>query len=187
MAGSEYEKNAVGFLKETETTFKAEFFKFGRHLEDDTESRDIYKITLTRGERVYKFNFGQSIANSGFKLINKNTNKEVKYNWFNELTYNKDNDKKKLNKDIGQKLGYMLGLPFGDCLKIEFGEEPSAYDVLSCLQKNEVGTFEDFCGDFGYEEDSRKAERTYKAVLNEWQNIKILWSDEEIEKLQEIQ
>ena len=130
----DYNKQAEKFLEETETTFKAEFRKFGRHFDDDTESRDIYKITLTRGERIYKFNFGQSVANSR-------------------------TDKSK----------------------------PSTYDVLSCLTKNEVGTFEDFCGVYGYEEDSRKAEKTYKAVLDEWQNIKMLYSDSEIDKLAEIQ
>lgn len=65
--------------------------------------------------------------------------------------------------------------------------KPSPYDVLSCLTSSEVGTFKDFCGDFGYDEDSRRAEKTYNAVLKEWENIKMLYSDEEIEKLAEIQ
>lgn len=51
------------------------------------------------------------------------------------------------------------------------GEEPSMYDVLSCLQKYEVGSFEDFCGNFGYDEDSRKAEKIYKAVCKEFEGV----------------
>ena len=72
--------------------------------------------------------------------------------------------------------------------------EPTPYDVLACLTKSEVKhsdsteeeNFEDFCSDFGYNSDSIKAEKIYKAVCKEWDNVKMLWSDEEIEKLGEV-
>lgn len=66
------------------------------------------------------------------------------------------------------------------------GVKPTPYDVLACLQKYDVGSFEDFCAEYGYDADSRKAERIYEAVLNEFKNVQALWSDEEIELLQEI-
>jgi len=75
---------------------------------------------------------------------------------------------------------------FGQSLANQ-GIVPTAYDVLACLQKYDVGTFEDFCSNFGYDTDSRMAERTYKAVLNEWKNIQRLYTDEEIRQMQEIQ
>jgi len=183
----EYNKQAEKFLKDTKTTLSVEFLKHGLHFESDTEARDIYLITLKRKGREFKFNFGQSVAESGFKLVNSNTKQEAIYTWFNELTFNKDRNEKKLRLDIGRKFGFMMGLPSKDCLKIVFGVEPKAYDVLAGLTSNEVGTFEDFCDNFGYDEDSIKAEKTYKAVLNEWENIKMLYSDEEINQLAEIQ
>jgi hypothetical protein len=64
---------------------------------------------------------------------------------------------------------------------------PSEYDVLAGLQKYEVGTFDDFCGNFGYDTDSRKAYKTYKAVMREWKNVEKLFTAEELEQLQEIQ
>jgi len=64
---------------------------------------------------------------------------------------------------------------------------PTAYDVLACLTKYDVGTFDNFCGDFGYDTDSRTAYKTYKAVLKEWKNIELLFTPEQIELLQEIQ
>lgn len=67
------------------------------------------------------------------------------------------------------------------------GKAPSAYSVLACITKYDPGTFEQFCGDYGYDTDSRKAEKTYKAVVEEWQNIRTLFTPEELEKLQEIQ
>lgn len=64
---------------------------------------------------------------------------------------------------------------------------PNAYDILTCITKNDPETFEDFCSNFGYDEDSRTAERTYHAVVAEWAGVSKLWSEEEITNLQEIQ
>ncbi len=180
MVNNEYEEQAEKFLKDTQTVLKVEFLKHDFHFKDDEDKRDIYEVSLNRNGREFKFNFGQSIAESSFKLINENTNKEVKYYWFDKLTYNKDRDKKKLEKDIVSKIG-SLG-----CLKLVFGEEPTSYDILACLTTSEVGTFKDFCDDFGYDDDSIKAEGIYKAVLNEYNNLKILYSEEELNKLGEI-
>ena len=66
----------------------------------------------------------------------------------------------------------------------EFGQSiaegempPTMYDVLSCLQKNEIGTFQDFCSDFGYNDDSIRAYKTYKAVLKEYNAVQSKLSD----------
>jgi len=66
------------------------------------------------------------------------------------------------------------------------GQEPSAYDVLSCLTKYNTGSFEEFCSEFGYDTDSRTAERTYKAVIKEYENISRLFTEAQIEQLREI-
>lgn len=63
---------------------------------------------------------------------------------------------------------------------------PTAHDVLSCLPKSDPGSFEDFCGEFGYNSDSRKHERIYKGVCEEWKHVSAMWTADEIEKLQEI-
>lgn len=67
----------------------------------------------------------------------------------------------------------------------EKGIQPSAYDVLACLQKYDPGTFEDFCSEYDYDTDSKKAEATYKAVVEEWVNVEKLYGDV-IEELHEI-
>lgn len=63
---------------------------------------------------------------------------------------------------------------------------PTAYDLLACIQKSSIGTFEDFCGDFGYAADSRKAEDTYRAVVKEWDKVRRFFTGNEITALQEI-
>lgn len=64
--------------------------------------------------------------------------------------------------------------------------DPVAYDLLACIQKYEIGTFEDFCSEFGYDNDSRKSEKTYKAVVKEWKKVARFFTEEEITELQEI-
>lgn len=56
-------------------------------------------------------------------------------------------------------------------------KEPSIYDVLACVQKCDPGNFEQFCWEFGYNSDSRKAERLYEAVVDEYENVVRLFGD----------
>ena len=70
---------------------------------------------------------------------------------------------------------------------IQEREAPTAYDVLTCLTKYHVGTFDNFCSDFCYNTDSRIAYKTYKAVLKEWKNIEKMFTADQLELLREIQ
>lgn len=52
------------------------------------------------------------------------------------------------------------------------GAPPEVVEVLECLHSDahiadNCPTFEDFCSELGYDEDSRKAERTYKALRDQ--------------------
>ena len=64
--------------------------------------------------------------------------------------------------------------------------QPNNYDILSCLQKYDVGSFEDFCGEFGYDIDSSQAGKTYKAVCKEYEKLCTIFSDEEMELMRDI-
>lgn len=71
------------------------------------------------------------------------------------------------------------------------GEEPTEYDILSCLQKYEVGDIEDFIFEFGYEikqkGDFKRIKDTYEAVVREYQDVCRCFTPEQIEAMQEIQ
>lgn len=67
------------------------------------------------------------------------------------------------------------------------GIEPTLYHILSCLQKYDVESFEEFCSDFGYNSDSIKSFKTYKAVVKEFEAMERLFTNEELEILQNIQ
>jgi hypothetical protein len=73
---------------------------------------------------------------------------------------------------------------FGQSINVG-AEAPNMYDILACIQKYDCGDFENFCSEFGYDEDSRTAERIYFAVCKEFAAVERLFSDV-LEELQEI-
>ncbi len=82
-----------------------------------------------------------------------------------------------------------FSIKFGQSINDSTGngsKAPTQYDVLACIQKYDVGSFEDFCGEFGYDEDSRKALKTYKAVCKEYEKVSKFFTSDEIEILQHI-
>lgn len=66
---------------------------------------------------------------------------------------------------------------------------PSHYDVLTCIEKYEPGTFEQWCGELGYDTDSRKALDTYLAVQKQAREFVALCGSDRamMEEAQEIQ
>ncbi len=75
---------------------------------------------------------------------------------------------------------------WGSIADKERNEKPTAYDILACLQGYEPESdYYDFCSNYGYE-PSKMAEKTYKAVCNEWEELSKLYTPKELEKLAEI-
>jgi len=131
---------AVNLVKESfNLEFKAEFLENGLYFQGDKETRDIYNITLKRGQRKYSFKFGQSINNSGFYAQYGRTKYDIPIN----KLHLSDSELKRYVKNSFQ---WGFGSAKND--KIIRPIAPTLYDVLTCLQKYEVGTFEDFCSDF---------------------------------------
>lgn len=61
------------------------------------------------------------------------------------------------------------------------------YDVLASLTKYNPGMFSDFCSEYGYDNDSRKAFTIYESVCEEWNQVSRFFTKQEIEEMQEIQ
>jgi hypothetical protein len=77
---------------------------------------------------------------------------------------------------------------FGQSIACQ-GEEPRAYDILSCIGADAYSpdTFEDFCAEFGYDTDSRKAEKIFHTVQKEVAGLRRIFTDKQIEQLSAIQ
>ena len=67
----------------------------------------------------------------------------------------------------------------------------SEYDVLACLEKYDVGTIDDFVREFGYEvhcwDDVKRIEKTYKAVVRQYNKLCEIFTPEQMEWLREVQ
>lgn len=81
--------------------------------------------------------------------------------------------------------GRQYTFEFGQSIA-NIGQEPTMYDILACLTKYDPESFEWFCSNYGYDTDSRKAEKTYHAVVKEWEAVERLFGDI-LDELQEIQ
>lgn len=62
------------------------------------------------------------------------------------------------------------------------GKALDAYSVLACCSSDLYcpDTFEDFCAEYGYDLDSRKAESTFKLCLAQKERLEKLFDSEEV-------
>lgn len=69
------------------------------------------------------------------------------------------------------------------------GLKPSSYDVLASIigDADCPDTFEEFCEGYGYDEDSRKAKKTFRLANAFAKKLRKFFREEEITELQEIQ
>lgn len=176
---TDYIKQANDFLKKTGSKLEVEFLRSGKHFSTDKENRDIYKCTLLRGTRSYTFEFGQSLVNSGFYYTIGRQKINIDRKYLQPEYY------KNLIHHIRKESGYDF-MNNGKSDIIHYPVTPDSYDILSCLQKWEVGTFDNFCNEFGYYNDSIQAEKVYKAVLSEYTALCTLYTDAELELMSEI-
>ena len=90
--------------------------------------------------------------------------------------------------------GNITSFLFGDSLQngydgIMAADKPQEYKntILDIIvsESIQLEDFKDFCESFGYDEDSRKAYKVYKKCIKQSEKIHKLFSDAELEKLDE--
>jgi len=72
--------------------------------------------------------------------------------------------------------------------KAALDARPTAYDVLACISSVATcpDTFRDFCADYGYDNDSLTALRTFKRCRAFAKRMRAFFTDQELEQLAEI-
>jgi hypothetical protein len=96
----------------------------------------------------------------------------------NDLYFTDDKEPRDIWRITLKRNGKRWSFRFGNSINAsQTNEAPTAYDVLATLTKYDVGSFNDFCFDFGYDTDSRKAEKIYKAVVKEFEHVDKMFSD----------
>jgi len=138
---------------------------------EEKEKRNWYDVTISTPRGKMVFTFWDSIYNTEISIMTfeKYVTKKLGYNRVENMLYS---EKVKAKNDL---------------TKLKAEAVPDEYNVLACLQKYDVGTFEDFCSGFGYDEDSRTAERVYIAVTKEYKDLTRIFTEEQMEELREIQ
>lgn len=148
-----------------------------KYFPEDKEPRDVYEILIERGNRKWKFEFGNSMNDSEFVAVYGKTKYPIPASF-----------REKSNSEIALYVKQNLQSDFGTVKadQIIRPVPPSEYSVLACLTKFDPGSFEDFCSEYGYDSDGKTADRVYADVKEEWLNVCRIWSDSEIEELCEI-
>jgi hypothetical protein len=150
---SDYDVQAQVWAEKWGVRMTATFTGHRKYFADDTDTRDVYQVELVRlykrGEewitRRMAFDFGASLNDS-----QESASSDGKY-W-------KSPNRIKPNTPMS-KYPNRRRVP------------PSLYSILACIEKYEPGTFEQWCGDFGADTDSRKALETYLSVQKQYANF----------------
>ena len=167
---NEYAEQAEKFLQDANATMKIELQ--GRAINTEwreKELRNLYAVTIATPRGSYTFDFWDSLHNTE---ITQMTVEQYARKYFRmpyeDMTYS---EQKKARAELASE---------------QKEARPTCYVVLACLTKYEPSTFEEFCAEYGYDEDSRAAERIYIAVQKEFANLKRIFTLEQLEELQEI-
>ncbi len=158
---NKYEKQAEDFLKSSGVIFYAEKTvpqKSPRWAEDGKHGIH-YNITLAKIDTTKQLDFIGRYQDMIHAII-----KEIEFSFWGSI-----HDKEEARHSMRS-----------------ISKKPTPYDVLASVYYP-VEDFEDFCASFGYDEDSRKAEKTYKDIIELNKKIESIFTSEQLEKLQEIQ
>lgn len=192
---SEYTEQADHFLEKCGISFSATLIGSGcpKWCEDAIKGRDMDKInTFPRkthihgkhylcvlhreGRRDIVIDFWNSYHDEEFNYCLKNMNRAS----YSAPRYLLDMFKRHGFTERPGQFGW-------NNFKDKTVKAPTAYDVLSCIQKYDPGKFEEFCREFGYDTDSRRAEDTWRARVDQWKDVERFFTAEELEELREIQ
>lgn len=168
---NECTKQAEKFLKDAGATMKIEFQGLAINtMWKEKRPRNLYAVTITTPRGSYTFDFWDSLHNTEITQMTAReyARKHLRRLW-EDMTHTEQ-----------QKARIELA-------KLQKEARPDCYEVLACLTKYDPGTFEDFCSEYGCDEDSRTAERIYIAVQNEFANLKRIFDPEQLEAMREIE
>lgn len=167
---NEYTKQATEFLKKANATIKIEYMGLAINREwKENTPRSLYNVTLSSPAGSMTFDFWDSIYNTEVQQMSFTAYAEKRYNRrFDSLN---SYEKVKAQREFKEK---------------KAAAQPTAYDVLTCMTKYDPDTFDKFCAEFGYNEDSCTAKRIYFAVQKEYTQLAKIFTPEQLEEMQSI-
>jgi hypothetical protein len=179
---SKYDIQAEKFVSDANIKITKTYTGHRKYFDDDKERRSCWHITVTRGDKAFSYDFGQSVMESyefaGERYLNGDficprfrPLKQGDFKW-NQV---KDSLSAEIDSQMHQSVRFSK-------------TPPSDYSLLACMSSDSYvsETFEDWCGDFGYDTDSRKALDTFLKCQKISSDINRFFTKSEIEQLREI-
>jgi CRISPR/Cas system-associated protein Cas5 (RAMP superfamily) len=144
---TEYEEQAEAFCKKHGVTLDIKRQPLDKKSVGTTEKVATYDVLMRRGTEEYQFTFYDSIHNTQMlKALEKGGR-------------------------VGKNYIDPVGLGWTKTAKLRKEHTPNSYDILVTITKYDPGSFQDFCSEFGYNEDSKADTKAYNAIVEEYQNV----------------
>ena len=196
---NEYDLQAQKFLLEAGATITKKFKEYGVHFNDDVK-RNIWTVTIKTPRGSYTFEYGDSVLNSARFTIDDSLKNPTSRRWLERLLDKIERNNSAIFKPV-INLKYSWELTKGvlsSCIPYHQQHlvwgwlrflneiEPSDYSILSCLNLFDWESFDDFCSEYWYSTDSIKSFDTYNKVIAQDRMLRKIFTDEQLQKLQEI-
>lgn len=169
---SEYVKQAKDFLTSCNATMRIKYVGLEKPNWDD-KPHCVYDCTIKTPRGEMMVHFYDSLHNTEIMTMSA------------EEWYEKTEKRRYDCADYWDKMRVSM-----DRAEKKKTARPTAYDVLACIQKYDVGSMDDFFAEFGYEikcvQDMTNFINTYNAVVKEYNDVRRCFTEEQIDKLSEI-
>ena len=165
-----YEQTAMEFLQETNATIQTEFVGMDyNELWGDNQCRPKYRVAIEtpRGKMSIVY-WDSALHREWLRADEESVAKELFKCHFEYLT---PGDKAKVRATLHKRQKEAV---------------PTTYDILCCLETTDPGSFSEFCDEFGYDTDSRRALSIYLLCQEQYHDLLRIFSSKDLDKLSEI-
>ncbi len=171
---NEYVKQAKDFLAKANATMEIKFVGCYTNCGwDSGKEHNCYHATIKTPRGEMKIEFWDSLHNTEIRNMTVRQFAERMYRTRWECLGN--SEKNRARKLLEEQAAKAV---------------PTEYDILACLEKYEVGSMDDFMYEFGYEiksvKDMTNFINTYNAVVKEYNDLRRIFTEEQMEALREI-
>lgn len=169
---TDYQAQAKQFLTDCNATMEINLVgkEVPAHWQGETKPHNKYQFTIATPKGKYTSYFWDSLYNT-----------EV-----SEMTADNLACKKRGIHYDGLTM-YERAKILKELKSLKAKAKPTEYDILACVEKHSYDSFSDFCAEFGCSTDSISARETFLACGEEYAGLRRIFTEEQMEKLREIQ
>lgn len=169
---NEYLSQAKQFLTDCNATMEINLVgkEVPAHWRDETKPHNKYQFTISTPKGKYTSYFWDSLYNT-----------EV-----SEMTADNLACKRRGIHYDGLTM-YERAKILKELKSLKAKAKPTEYNILACVEKYGYDSFSDFCAEFGCSTDSISARETFLACGEGYAGLRRIFTEEQMEKLREIQ